>query len=128
MKMTDIKDYKGLYSITEDGQVYSHRWKRVLSLNKNNKGYYYVTFKKRGSRKNHLVHRLVAGAFIENAENKRCVNHIDGNKTNNNISNLEWCTHSENNKHAYSIGLKCHKGKNNPNHKSRKREKKVKDD
>jgi hypothetical protein len=50
-----------------------------------------------------LIHRLVALAFIENEFDKPCVNHIDGNKNNNNASNLEWCTFSENEKHSYQI-------------------------
>lgn len=57
------------------------------------------------NKKQHLVHRLVAMAFLENKENKPAVNHKDLNKSNNNISNLEWCTIAENNKHAFDNGV-----------------------
>jgi hypothetical protein len=61
------------------------------------------------------VHRLVAETFIPNSNNKNQINHIDGNKLNNSINNLEWCTASENIKHAFKIGLKKQKiGKENP--------------
>ena len=57
------------------------------------------------NRKNHNVHRVIAKTFIENPNNLPCVNHKDGNKLNNKVDNLEWCTHSENVKHAYCNGL-----------------------
>jgi len=62
------------------------------------------------SHKNYYVHRLVAEAFIENPQNKPCVNHIDCNTHNNCVSNLEWVTHHENIKYANSLG---HMGKSN---------------
>ena len=58
-----------------------------------------------GVKRNYLVHRLVATAFIPNPERKREVNHIDGNKANNNVANLEWATHKENLMHAARTGL-----------------------
>lgn len=60
---------------------------------------------KNKNQKTILIHRLIAQTFIPNSENKLEVNHIDGNKQNNNIENLEWCTKSENHKHAFKIGL-----------------------
>ena len=73
-------------------------------MNKRN-GYMYVYLTKNAKGKNCRVHRLVADAFIPNMENKLEVNHIDGNKQNNNIDNLEWCTFKENIRHSYKLGL-----------------------
>lgn len=69
-------------------------------------GYYRVIFSKNGIITKHIVHRLVATAFMPNLENKPQVNHIDGNKLNNHILNLEWATSSENVRHAIATGLK----------------------
>lgn len=63
------------------------------------------------------VHRLVAKYFIKNHENKRCVNHLDGNKLNNKFYNLEWVTDSENQQHAINIGLRKDRGENSKNSK-----------
>lgn len=79
----------------------------------NKKGYPEVRFRKKGTH-TRLVHRLVANAFIPNIYNKPQVNHIDGNKLNNSANNLEWSTNSENQKHAYKLGLQPSKaGENN---------------
>lgn len=81
-------------------------------------GYMKISLCKDGMKKHHFVHRLVAQTFIPNIENKRTVNHKDGNKQNNCVSNLEWNTHAENNKHAILNGLRPSKlGKNNLNSK-----------
>lgn len=66
-----------------------------------NNGYLTIGF----GGKNHLAHRLVAKAFIPNPDNLPVVNHKDGDKTNNSVNNLEWCTHSYNRYHAASLGL-----------------------
>lgn len=67
-----------------------------------------------GKAKTYLVHRLVAITYLDNPDNLPCVNHIDGNKLNNKVENLEWCSHSYNMKHAFSLGLKSNLGECNP--------------
>jgi len=93
------------YFVDKEGRVYSNRkFNNITELKQytnGHKGYSKVTINK----KNYFVHRLVAIAFLENPENKKIVNHIDGDKSNNHVSNLEWCTYSENSKHAYDIGI-----------------------
>lgn len=68
-------------------------------------GYETIVLTKDGIRKNYTIHRLVALAFIPNPENKQTVNHKDGNKRNNNVSNLEWATHKEQKTHEIKNGL-----------------------
>ncbi len=93
----DIKGYKG-YQISNYGRVWSEKSQKYLSLIPNNIGYLQVKMiANNGKRKNELVHRLVALAFIDNPDKKPEVNHIDRNKTNNTVENLEWVTHGENN-------------------------------
>lgn len=70
-----------------------------------NVGYYQVSFRINGKRKYARVHRLIAEAMLPNPNNYKQVNHIDGNKLNNNLSNLEWCNNSYNTKEAYNNGL-----------------------
>ena len=102
----DINGYDGLYQVSDCGNV------RNVKTGKNKKagitpyGYKRVVLYANGKRKWFQVHRLVADAFIPNEDGKREVNHIDGNKLNNNAANLEWATSSENHLHAYSNGLK----------------------
>ena len=78
---------------------------RVLKQKHCANGYRSVKLFKDGKHSHLLVHRIVAKTFIPNPDNKRYVNHIDGNKANNNVNNLEWCTASENLKHAFKTGL-----------------------
>lgn len=91
------------YEISNFGRVKSTNFGNTkVLIQEKVKGYLRVTFSKNNVQKRFLVHRLVAKYFIKNNVNKICVNHIDGNKTNNNYFNLEWVTYSENEKHSYN--------------------------
>lgn len=92
------------YSVTDDGKVFSHKYGRQVELRQSeHKGYRRVALSQNNKRTNYPVHRLVAEAFIPNPDEKPFVNHIDGNKRNNEVQNLQWCTASENQKHAYDV-------------------------
>jgi len=80
-------------------------------------GYYEVASMHNGVRKKHLVHRLVGKALVEGYSEELTINHIDGNKLNNNPSNLEWVSLADNTKHEWSSGLVNLRGDNNPNRK-----------
>ena len=100
-----IENYEGYYEISNFGNVRNSRTGRTLKLNDRGNGYFCCTLSKNNIRKNQSVHRLVAKAFIDNPEGKQEVNHIDGNKFNNHVDNLEWTTRSENETHAMNNGL-----------------------
>lgn len=104
-----IPDYENLYGITRDGRVWATkrrttiaRWRKTST---NRFGYSMIGLTKDGVTSTHSIARLVARTYIPNPENKPQVNHIDGNKKNNTVENLEWCTVSENQTHARTIGL-----------------------
>ena len=108
----DCVGYEGRYQVSNLGNVRSIAnnkgtyQERLLSQRQTTTSdYLYVNFTVKDVTKHHSVHRLVAKAFIANPSNKATVNHIDGNKLNNNVCNLEWSTYSENLKHAYANGL-----------------------
>jgi len=103
--MTEILGYENLYSVTTSGDVISMRTGRALVGDLNNSGYKRVILCKNKERQRFFIHRLVACTLIDNPENKRTVNHIDGVKTNNASSNLEWATDSEQHKHSWALGL-----------------------
>lgn len=94
---------EGMYSVSNLGRVKNHH-NRLLRTNIR-EGYPRIKLVFKGKRRNFFIHRLSAIAFIPNTENKQCINHIDGNKLNNRVENLEWCTNIENVQHAYRTGL-----------------------
>ena len=101
-------DFQDDYQVSNCGRVRNFKLGKVTICKQyvSNKGYFYVDLFKKGIKKHRCPHILVAKAFIPNPKNKPEVNHIDGNKRNNHVSNLEWTTHSENIQHAYNIGLR----------------------
>ncbi len=98
-----IKNFEE-YLINRDGKIYSTKSKKFLTPRDRN-GYLAITLCKNNKRYDFSIHRLIALTFIPNPENKPYINHIDGNKHNNSLENLEWCTGSENVQHAYDTGL-----------------------
>lgn len=103
-ELKQIPGYEGLYAVNESGQVYSFRTGRMLTLRPNSNGYLRADLYKHSKRDQRLVHRLVAEMFLPNSEGKKEINHKNGNRADNRLSNLEWCTRSENLKHSFANG------------------------
>lgn len=113
-----IKGYETMYMISKDGCIKSLAYKYVdkngivytkkerILKNKNRKDGYISVYLHRTKKKYYLLHRLIAKTFIKNTNNEKEVNHKNGNKKDNTISNLEWCNKSYNIKHAYSNQLR----------------------
>lgn len=95
-----IEGYEGIYQIDESGTIY-RKDGFILNVGTCN-GYKRVWLNDGNSRKKHLLHVLVSKAFIDNPYSYPCVNHKDGNKLNNEISNLEWCTYRQNTAHWHN--------------------------
>lgn len=101
----DIEITSPIYQISSLGRVRLKGKEQPIKAMRNRDGYLRIRIPINGKRITKSLHRIVAITFIPNPENKPYVNHIDGNKHNNFLINLEWCTGSENMKHAYAIGL-----------------------
>lgn len=99
----NMKEFDKNYYITKEGKVYSNfgKSKRELKTQISEHGYERIRIRK----KTYSIHRLVAKYFLNNDENLPQVNHIDGNKLNNNVENIEWCNNSHNQKHAWDNNL-----------------------
>lgn len=122
-----VVGFEGLYSVTDDGRIWSHakamgvsrhggRWLRPAI---NRSGYAFVCMTKDKARTLHRVHRVVAAAWVTDpnpTNGRRDVNHVNGAKQDNRAANLQWCTSSENNAHAWRSGLRTHPARQIHNH------------
>lgn len=102
---TDVAGFEKQYEVHPNGAIRNKKTLRTLKPRLDRGGYYSVTLCGDDGRKESLVHRVVALAFLKKIEGKECVNHINGDKGNNDLSNIEWCSYSENTIHAYDKKL-----------------------
>lgn len=102
-----VVGYEGLYEVSFSGEVRGVKRQgssgAILRPGKRKDGYLQVHLRKGGKGKPWLVHRIVALAFLNEVEGKNYVNHIDGNRSNNAVENLEWCTAQENTQHSHDV-------------------------
>lgn len=102
-----LKSYNNMYSLTNDGKIFSHRKNKFLKYGKNRKGYLIVyLYNDNHERKSFLVHRLVAQYYLKNFNKNLTVNHKDLNKVNNNYNNLEMITNKQNINHGIKHGVR----------------------
>ena len=102
--MKDVIGYEGLYAVTSCGKVWSYKRKKFLKPKVTKGGYFQVVLYKDGDGKFYLIHRLVAEAYLPNPDNLPQVDHVNEDKTNNCVNNLQWITNRDN----------CRKSKNKP--------------
>lgn len=105
----DVKGYEELYQVSNLGRVKRVETDRILKVRVKRHGYLGVVLYNNSEPKHYIIHRLVAEAFIPNHENKPQVNHIDEDKTNNTVANLEWVTAKENANHGTRNSTMSHK-------------------
>lgn len=98
-----VKGFENFYQVSNLGNI--SNYKKILKTYRNNSGYKMIDLRVNNIRTKVLVHRLIAQAFIENTQGYPYVNHKDGNKENNSVENLEWCSNSMNILHARHTGL-----------------------
>jgi hypothetical protein len=108
MPRTYTKYFISDYEITREGNVINKHTGRMLKLQPNGKGYLRFAVQTENGKRFVFVHRLVAQIYVPNPDGKPQVNHIDGDKTNNNADNLEWVTNADNRRHAVDTGLHIH--------------------
>ena len=101
----DIPNYEGIYQVSNDGLIMNLQTNTLKQPSLNEKGYLRICLNKKCKSKTFKVHRLVAKAFLPNPSNLPEINHINGDKTDNRVENLEWCNHYQNMKHAWENGL-----------------------
>lgn len=102
-----VKGMENRYEVSDKGELRNAQTKHVLALDENNIGYKRIKLSKNGFEKpkTYYIHRLVAEAFIDNPDNKPCVNHKDLDRRNNTVENLEWVTYKENEIHSRKYGV-----------------------
>lgn len=109
----DIVGFEEIYKVSNLGNVISlpnhniscgRKRGNKISKRLDRAGYFKISLSKKSYKNTFFIHRIISIAFIPNPDNKPCVNHINSIRTDNRIENLEWCTFSENNKHAYKSG------------------------
>lgn len=98
----DITGYEGLYQVSNYGNVKKKLDSKILNIYDNGIGYKFVSLKLNGKYKTHYLHRLVAYHFLKNLNNYLEVNHLDFDKSNNKVENLEWCSRKTNMSHYYN--------------------------
>jgi hypothetical protein len=101
------------YEITKCGIIRNKLNRRIKSQYVSSTGYYMISISKNNKTNPYKVHRLLADNFLEKVDGKTSINHKDGNKLNNCLSNLEWCNHLENMQHAFNTNLVNNTGSNN---------------